>query len=169
MEKWKWIDGYKGRYKISNEGRVKSFVISDKGVVFKDRLNKSGYKHVALRKNGKSKEFLVARLVVYHFVEKNDNPEITVNHKNGNKIDDRAENLEWMNRSEQMYHAYDNKLKLPRKYKPVLDCKQAHIIKKTYSKGTHGHSALALAQRYGVSDRIINKIINEIPPYDYQQ
>ena len=167
-ERWMWIDGYEGKYEVSNKGIIKSYAISKKGNILKDRLNKSGYKHVALRRDNKATEFLVARLVAHHFIEKNNNPDITVNHKNGIKTDDNVENLEWMDRSNQMYHAYELGLKKPRKYKPILTYQEAQDIKKVYSKGTHGCSALALSKKYGVSDKVIHKIVNEIPPYDYQ-
>lgn len=169
MEKWLWIEGYEGRYKISNKGRIKSFVTNKNGVeIASDRINNSGYRHVSLRRDGKSREFLVARLVAYHFIGKPENEDDTVNHIDGNKVNDTVGNLEWLCRSGQMHHAYSLGLKKPRKFKPKIDKKTAELIKSIYSKGRHGRSANALSKTYNVSDRVIMKIVNEIPPYDYK-
>lgn len=71
------------------------------------KINRLGYKEVALSKNGKTKTFLLHRLIALHFVE-NPNNYPCVNHKNGIKCDNRIENLEWCTRSYNTKHAYEN-------------------------------------------------------------
>lgn len=91
MELWKIIDGYEN-YSISNMGRVKN---NTTGLVLKPADNGKGYKHVGLYDtNHKMKSIMVHRLVAYYFVPNPDNyPQ--VNHKDENKENNKASNLEW--------------------------------------------------------------------------
>ena len=89
MEKWKHIAGYEGLYLVSNLGRVRN---AEK--VLKPTLNSKGYERVGLHKNGRLKTVYVHRLVAEAFVP---NPEKLpqVNHKDENKRNNHADNLEW--------------------------------------------------------------------------
>lgn len=107
-EIWKEVPGFEWRYRVSNRGRVfSSFKQEDK--VFDDSWI---YYSVTCFKNGKSKKFMVHRLVAELFCEKREGCEI-VNHKDGNKHNNFASNLEWVTASENMRHAYDTGL-IPR-------------------------------------------------------
>lgn len=64
-----------------------------------------GYEAVSLYKNNKRTHKTVHRLVAEAFIPNPDNkPE--VNHINGDKADNRIENLEWVTRSENKLHRY---------------------------------------------------------------
>lgn len=102
-EIWKPIPNYEGYYEVSNTGKVKSLkrIIEDKRgvnhfVTEKElALNRYGdYYQVALSKDGKRKLFLVHRLVAIVFLPNPDNLPI-VNHKDENKLNNNANNLEW--------------------------------------------------------------------------
>lgn len=68
---------------------------------------KNGYMQVGLLGNdGKRKYFTVHRLVAEAFIGKPKPGQVT-NHKNGNKADNRLENLEWVTVSENSRHAID--------------------------------------------------------------
>ena len=106
-EIWKDIEGYEGYYQISNMGRVKSLertVWKGKGYrivperILKAGANGDGYLQVNLSKDDKVKQPLVHRLVAIAFCE---NPKgyTEVNHKDEDKTNNRAENLEWCSRS----------------------------------------------------------------------
>lgn len=102
-EVWKDIEGYEGRYQVSNLGRVRSLSLGKiakfrrehEGRVLKPYLTRYGYYLVDLYYETKKKRhYLVHRLVAQAFIPNPDNlPQI--NHKNEQKTDNRVENLEW--------------------------------------------------------------------------
>ncbi len=96
-EKWKWLETYANRYKVSNLGRIKSFCRKEPQIIKqKVRESKSDYyKYVHLHKNGGSKTFRVNRLVAFAFVEEHF-PGAVCHHKNDDTLDNRASNLEWI-------------------------------------------------------------------------
>lgn len=119
-EQWKPIEWAGGWYEVSCRGRVRSverFVTcSDgrrrryRGRLIATDLNSNGYERVALScANGRCRVF-VHRLVADHFLEPDpDRPQI--NHVNGDKLDNRAENLERCTHSENQRHASDTGLR----------------------------------------------------------
>ena len=114
-EIWKDINGYEGLYQCSNHGRVRSldrYVFEHsgkrqfrKGQFIKPRINKNGYLQLALNKNSKRKMIYVHVLVAQTFIENIDHKE-TVNHKDGNKLNNFINNLEWVSYSENNEHSY---------------------------------------------------------------
>ena len=109
------ITGYEGLYLIDNLGNVVScprlqgsrFVNQYK--IMGTKINRLGYKEVALSKDGKTKTYLLHRLIAIHFVPNPTNLPC-VNHINGIKTDNSIENLEWCSRSYNTKHAYENNL-----------------------------------------------------------
>ena len=97
-EIFKDIKGYEGLYQVSNLGNVKSLG-NDKAKkerILKTGKNIWGYLYVILRKNKKGKITYIHRLVANTFIPNVDNlPQ--VNHKDENKENNCADNLEWCN------------------------------------------------------------------------
>lgn len=89
IEEWKGISGYDHDYRVSTLGRV----IGTRGFL-KPYDNGYGYLVVELRQNGKKKHLRVHRLVAEAFVP---NPQglPEVNHKDEDKYNNLAINLEW--------------------------------------------------------------------------
>lgn len=105
-EIWKDIPGFEGIYQISNAGNVKSFIRNGKYSSGEPHLLKPGitrgYASVALWKGkSKKKTVLVHRLVAAAFVP-NPNNYQEVNHKDENKLNNNADNLEWCTRAYNM-------------------------------------------------------------------
>jgi hypothetical protein len=104
----KKIDNYE-HYYVSDDGKVystSSGELKELKLIFNQ-----GYMYVSLSKNSKHTYYRVHRLVGNAFVD-NPNPEkyTIINHKDGNKINNHASNLEWTNMSENTKHAYLNGL-----------------------------------------------------------
>lgn len=110
-EEWKDIVGYENYYQVSNMGRIKSLerkttFKTEKLRIMKGFIDKWGYHQVILRKDDKYIHFKIHRLVALHFIPNPNNKE-TVNHKKGNKLDNRSSELEWNTHSEQHKHAFE--------------------------------------------------------------
>lgn len=124
QEEWKPIEGYEGLYEISSLGRVKSLprikALPIKGTwetgqkILKPqptqstKSRKTGdtdtYLSVSLWKNKEKTVYQVHRLVASAFCENPQNKPC-VNHKDGNKQNNRASNLEWCTYSENAKHS----------------------------------------------------------------
>lgn len=113
-EIWKDIEGYEGKYQVSNFGRVRSldriqrrtdyrtgkqYETFKKGLMITQNQGKNGYMRAKIfDKDGQRKIALVHRLVAMAFIPNPDNlPE--VNHKDEDKTNNRADNLEWCTQS----------------------------------------------------------------------
>lgn len=73
----------------------------------KNIIQGTGYR-VSLWKDGKCKDFLVSRLIATTFLEDLIDTKMTVNHKNGNRLDNRVENLEWLTREDNIRYGFEN-------------------------------------------------------------
>ena len=98
MEIWKDIKEYPG-YQVSNLGQIKSFKQSREGRILKPKIS-AGYAGIDFRKNGKSYYGLVHRIVLSTFSPVEGWETLTVNHIDGNCLNNNLENLEWMTQSE---------------------------------------------------------------------
>ena len=77
--------------------------------ILKGSISENGYKYYRLSKNNDKKMFYAHKLVAEHFIPNLDNLPV-VNHKDGNKLNNNVNNLEWVNYSENSKHAYQNGL-----------------------------------------------------------
>lgn len=149
QEIWKSIEGYEDKYEISNLGRIKS-LSDNKGrkreLILNPRISKNGYLFLNLWKNSHGTPKKIHRLVAEAFCPKNENPQC-VNHINGVKTDNRAENLEWCTYSYNMQHAIKNGL-----FKPTINEKMVGL-------GVHGkdHPSSKPVLQYDLNDNFIKE------------
>jgi hypothetical protein len=99
---WKPVPGYEDRYLVSDEGEVFSLFYEK----MLKQANKRGYMQVALSRDNHMQYVGVHRLVAMAFLDP-DAERIFVNHKDGNKHNNRVENLEWCTPSENTRHSID--------------------------------------------------------------
>ena len=124
MEEWKDIPGYEGLYQASTLGRIRTCEgKTTKSARFERRVwkqrimkpkctrNKKGrYDYrVELWKDGNHRTWLVSRLVALTWCAGYEEGK-TVNHKNGNTLDNSAENLEWLTLGDNIRHGFANGL-----------------------------------------------------------
>lgn len=97
MEIWRDVTGFEGYYQVSNTGKIRSLNYRKKKGVIKElspRINKNGYAQVMLSLEGQYYMKYVHRLVAKEFVP-NPHSYPIINHKDENKSNNNADNLEW--------------------------------------------------------------------------
>lgn len=117
MEIWKDIDGFCG-YQVSNFGRVRTHnkvtssarfpVRKWKDRIIKQKQGKDGRLRVCLWADGKEKTLLVHRLQAIAFLGKPNDPDMTVNHKDGNPLNNTVGNLEWLTRKDNIIYGFEH-------------------------------------------------------------
>ena len=120
MEIWKKLKNYEDSHEVSNLGQIRTFdrVLKTKTGLrkYKGKLlaltfrKKDEYVKVCICNKGKETCEYLHRLVAQTFIDNSENKE-QVNHINGNKRDNRVENLEWATQNENQLHACKNGLK----------------------------------------------------------
>ena len=167
-EVWKSVPGFEGYYEASNIGRIRTVDRIGKTCYGADRkLNgklvaqnsgKKGYLRVSSRIHG---VMLVHRLVALTWIQ---NPDAlpVINHIDGNKENNRIENLEWCTQSYNMKHAHRNGLA---KGMVLLKGDKSIAAKLTERKVAnikfrllHGDRAVDLAKEYGVNKNTIAEL-----------
>lgn len=102
-EAWMDIQGYEGKYQVSNKGNIKSSK-SGKERLLKPYISYEGYALVTLSSPGTKKLYLVHRLVAQAFFPNFFNCQ-QVNHIDGNKLNNLSDNLEWVTHSYNVWHS----------------------------------------------------------------
>ena len=154
MENWRSIIEFED-YQISDLGRVKitANTATRKERILKPLNHPRGYFRVALWKNNKPKFMFIHRLVAIHFIPNPENKK-TINHKDGNKSNNAATNLEWNTYRENMNHSILSGLSASgeRNGRSKITKVQAEEIK------TSNLSSQKLAEIYGIHKSNINRI-----------
>jgi hypothetical protein len=178
VEIWKDVSGYEGYYQVSSFGRVlglerqitqwnesakKSVTRIQKSIYMSPFEDKDGYLKVQLTKDGIRNKFFVHRLVALNFIP---NPESKpeVNHKEGNKKDNRVQMLEWNTTSENQRHAIANKLYETARGETSGQAKLKEVevreIHKLWKSGEVTQQYLS--DMFGVAGSAISRIVNGV-------
>ena len=157
-EVWKPVTGYEGHYEISSKGRVRSVPRTRKrsdgqnhtakGGVLKQSQDKKGYLNVSLLLGGKKsrKTHKVHRLVASAFIP-NEYGFPQVNHKDNDKGNNVAENLEWVTQTQNMAHSLNSGTRNTRPVKCLNDGKVHKSLRRA-------------AEHYGIDRTCISDVCN---------
>jgi hypothetical protein len=142
---------YNGKYSICSDGYIISNVGTPKRMIGK--ITKHGYRMVVLTVDGKKIYPLAHRLIAQAFLP-NPNNYPQVNHKNGNKTDNRLENLEWCNASYNQQHYVNNN-----QHKFKINSIIKENIKLDYKTGDFSYRSLA--KKYNISKTFVENILKK--------
>lgn len=155
IEVWKDIENYEGLYQVSNLGRVKALkkqwlthhtaILTHEEQIIKPHLNHNGYLRVILTKDKNYKHFPVHRLVANAFIGKQPNKEYVINHKDFNRQNNCATNLEWLTQKENASYSKEHhragvlkRLKPKSNYHYIYERKmKTHNVWTIYVKKSH--------------------------------
>lgn len=163
---WKPIQNFDDLYEISDEGLVRSVTrtirdnkqheYTHKGKILKPNVLPNGYLVVYLRKNGKTYPKYVHRLTAEAYLP-NPNHLPIVNHKNGDKSNCKATNLEWSTYADNNQHVYDTGLHKRGEghYKSMLTENMVREIRKNGKYADYE----TIGQQYGVSKATIRDVL----------
>ena len=91
MERWRIVEDLPA-YEVSNRGRIRNI---NTGRILRTYINEKGYETVSLRWGGRQYHKKVHRLVAEAFCERYYSTDIYVYHRDGNRLNNNADNLEW--------------------------------------------------------------------------
>lgn len=160
------VIGFENRFKISNYGNV----ISINGKYLGERLmpctiDPAGYKSTTLRTVGKKRWCVrIHTLVALHFVENGKPGEYdTVNHLDGNKLNNHFSNLEWCTAGMNTSHAFKSGLVDFKGSKSVhAKITEADVLDMRRKYATGKFTQEQLAKPFGMSRRHIGDILNRV-------
>lgn len=176
-EKWRPIKNYEGFYEVSSEGRIKSCgrvvmrkngrTLYVKEKILKPVIGKYGRKSYTLSKDGVSTTVRGYRIVAETFIP-NPNNYLEINHIDGDNLNDRVENLEWISTAANMQHAkalglfntYHKRKNNILKEKKVMSMSENSKKVLDYLKSVQGENVTAadVAEACGLDTRQVNGI-----------
>lgn len=163
-EIWKDIQGYESAHQISNKGRWRTldrmvpagnnkFRFSA-GQIRRPLIASSGYRTAVLRKNGKQVIRYIHRLVLETFIGPCPKG-MECLHKDGNRANNKLNNLRWGTRSENVWDSIKHKT-----YRGARKLTEQQVIQIKFLRTNQGKTCKELAVKFGVDSETIRDIIN---------
>ena len=159
-EIWKPIKGFAG-YQVSNFGRVRTYnkvtYTAHHGArhwrnrILAQKLRKDNCLQVNLWHNGKPITYYVHRLVAEAFLGEASS-DMTVNHKDGNRQNNHVDNLEWLSRTDNIRHGFDNDF-----YSTQKCCELINMDGKTYYFQSLSKASKFLNRNVGYISGVLKK------------
>lgn len=161
---WRLADTPSRRFEVSRDGRVRNRYTGREIAL---TIGQTGYWQFATRVKGRKSEaklHKVHRLVIAAFVGPQPSSKHVVNHKDGDKLNNDAANLEWVTYAENTQHAMRLGLMLPPKgelngYAKLTD-ETVRAIRREYVPAHPVRGCRALADHYGISHSVVSRVVN---------
>lgn len=144
-----------------------NYYATDEGEIWSERANKflsyqydkNGYVKVSMRStDGKSHRYSIHRLIMENFKPIYGMEKLQVNHKDGNKLNNKLSNLEWTIYKENIRHAIENNLRAKVNGAEKLTTEQVIEI---YRRASNGETNIKLGKEFGLHPDSIGKIKNK--------
>ena len=152
-EIWKPVVGYEGWYEVSNFGRVRRVAPGKSTRPFRVMAKRpcpKGYDVARLHRHGKAHYVKTHLLVLAAFVGPKPNRSSQCNHIDGDKANNRPQNLEWCSPIRNSHHRYDVLGKGSK-----LNPRRVRLIRRDIARGDRG---MHIAPRYGISRATVTNI-----------
>ena len=130
---------------------------TEKMTKLKGSVKRDGYRYADL--GSSIHDVRVHRLVAHHFVPKPKDlseENLVVNHLDGNKLNNRWDNLEWTTNAGNMVHASATGL--------MYTTIDKHVIEHVFKRLQEGYSNVDISRETGISDRVVSMIRHGISP-----
>ena len=160
-EIWRDVRDYEGLYQVSNYGRIKSFR-RNAPMIFIRYKDAKGYFSVGLKKRNVKAKYTKAHQIVAQAFIPNLKSKPQVNHIDGNKLNNRVGNLEWVTQKENIRHAYNIGLGKSgcENHNAKLTTEQVKYIREVCVPRDEKFSFSALAKELGISVSTVERIYN---------
>ena len=162
-EEWRTIPGFE-LYEASSDGRIRRSTSSPRtNSTYPGRIlspdGSTGYLRVTVHQNGKMSRQMVHRLIARTFMNPA-RPRMQINHKDGNKSNNRVDNLEWCTPQENVIHAWSGGLCTPNSGErhgcAMLTNRDIDVIRLAASRGVPQRH---IASVFNVNDSTISMIV----------
>lgn len=155
IEIWKTIPNYENFYEVSNTGKIRTLRTKK---ILKTYIINSGYECIKFCVNNTRTSHLIHRLVMLTFYPVENSSILTVNHKNGNRLDNSLSNLEWATISQNIKHSYDELHRDKELCKSYIGLKHANSKTKYHNVG------------YDKSrDKFYGKVVHNTKVYEFKR
>ena len=156
---WKPIVGFEDCGEVSNTGLIRN----KHGLIRKTTVGKNGYERVGF--HGGQETVFVHRLVARAFCDGYEDS-LQVNHKDGDKLNNNADNLEWVTCSENVKHAFDTGLKVYAHPNTIISDDE---FQKVLDRRANGETCQSIADDYGVTKAAITNRIARMKEAEHCQ
>lgn len=153
---WKDVPGWEDYIQASRDGRI----FSKRSNQERKLQGTRDYKWIKVWRDGKFHQIFVHRAVALTFIGPSNG--MVINHKDGNKINNSVDNLEWVSQSDNMKHAYRSGLKGVGESHgmSVLTEDIVRESRKLFIKGSRTYGVSALARKFNVNGATLDAAIN---------